>query len=90
MTPRWLKIMTLGILFLVAGTALSMASGFGVYGAYDVLIGTLGWYDNAGNFERTKLVQFGILFDTCLAKDRLINQALCRSGVVFRFDDYYE
>jgi hypothetical protein len=76
MKSRFLKVSGIVLLLFLVCAAEGIAGGLGVYGAYDFLVGSLGWYDNSSDFNRVKIAQAGILFDTCVAKDRLFNYRL--------------
>jgi hypothetical protein len=76
MKSRTLKIFGLCLIFLFFSSALGMAIGFGAYASYDVLLGSLGLYNNPNDFNRIKIIQFGLVMDTNVAEDRLFNYRL--------------
>ncbi|MBN1797563.1 MAG: hypothetical protein JW822_03240 [Spirochaetales bacterium] len=76
MKAQVIKIIGLSLLFLLFTSTYCMGMGLGGYISYDLLISTMGWYENWSDFNRVKFLQFGILFDTCVARDRLFNYRL--------------
>jgi len=76
MKQQRVKIFGLAIVFFSVCVAAALAGGLGVYGSYDIVVGSVGWFDGTSDFTRTKIVQLGLLFDTSVAKDRLFNYRL--------------
>jgi hypothetical protein len=73
---KFMRIIFLSLLFLLLTSEYCMGVGFGVYINYDLPVAVMGWYENWSDFSRVKFIQFGMLFDTCVAKDRLFNYRL--------------
>ncbi len=83
------KISIISLILLLAVSASCMAMGLGVYVGYDFLLSSLGWYDNWSNFDRVKIIQAGMLFDTNVAQDRLFNYRL-QIGLDFSNATFYD
>jgi hypothetical protein len=76
MNTRSAKFLGITFLMIALVAPLCMGMGFGVYGSYDVLLNMSGYFQSVPDFQRIKFGQYGILFDTNMAKNTMFNYRL--------------